>query len=119
MARTMLLVAAALAACPAAAQEIGGYYSVTGTNFDGSTYSGQAQIRSLSETTCSIAWRTGEETSEGICMRYGDAFAASYRLGESIGLVIYQVRPDGSMHGIWTLAGQEGNGTEVLMPEGS
>jgi hypothetical protein len=30
--------------------------------------------------------------------------------------VIYQVRPDGSMTGLWTIADQPGVGQEVLIP---
>lgn len=116
MKRQILFLATVLAAAPAAAQDIGGFYEVSGTNFDGSRYSGEAQIRALSDTTCSIAWKTGGQTSEGICMRDGNAFAASYQLGSAIGLVIYRVLPDGSLGGTWTIAGQEGSGTEVLTP---
>jgi hypothetical protein len=50
-------------------------------------------------------------------MRDGNAFAASYQLGSAIGLVIYRVLPDGSLGGTWTIAGQEGSGTEVLTPK--
>lgn len=109
-----VLVAAAM---PAQAQSIGGSYSVSGTNFNGSPYSGTAEITATSETTCSIVWTTGSTTSEGFCSRNGDAFAAAYRLGETIGLVIYNVRPDGSLDGVWTAAGRDGSGTEVLTPK--
>lgn len=101
---------------PAAAQSIGGTYNVEGTNFDGSPYSGTAEIVLTSETTCVIQWITGGTTSQGICMRNDDAFSAGYVLGDSIGLVVYKVAPDGSMHGLWTIAGKDGNGTEVLTP---
>lgn len=103
-------------AMPAAAQSIGGSYDVAGTNFDGSPYAGTAEITLTSETTCVIEWTTGPTTSEGICMRNGEAFAAGYVLGDEIGLVVYEVMSDGSLHGLWTLAGKEGNGTEVLTP---
>jgi hypothetical protein len=106
----------ALTAVPAAAQSIGGSYDVAGTNFDGSPYSGTAEITLTSETTCIIEWSTGSTTSEGICMRNDSAFAAGYVLGNEIGLVVYKVMPDGSLHGLWTLAGRDGNGTEVLTP---
>ena len=102
---------------PATAQSIGGSYSVAGTNFDGSPYSGTAEITLTSETTCVIEWTTGSSTSQGICMRNGDAFAAGYVLGDEIGLVVYKAMSDGSLHGLWTLAGKEGNGTEVLTPQ--
>lgn len=103
-------------AAPAAAQAIGGNYSVAGTNFDGSPYTGTAEIRLTSETTCVIHWQTGGTSSEGICMRNDDAFSAGYVMGNDIGLVVYKVMPDGSLHGLWTIAGKNGNGTEVLTP---
>jgi hypothetical protein len=115
-----LLISAGMAAFgifPAAAQSIGGNYSVEGTNFDGSGYEGAAEITLTSETTCVIKWITGDSTSQGICMRNDDAFAAAYVLGDAIGLVVYKVMEDGSLHGLWTLAGKEGNGTEVLTPD--
>ncbi|MGE0499501.1 MAG: hypothetical protein AB7I79_09605 [Rhizobiaceae bacterium] len=104
-------------AVPAAAQSIGGTYSVEGTNFNGSVYRGTAEIVLTSQTTCAIRWETGGSTSEGICMRNDDSFAAGYVLGDDIGLVVYKMQPDGSLHGLWTIAGQEGNGTEILTPE--
>jgi len=107
----------AVSVMPAAAQSIGGSYSVAGTNFDGSPYSGTAEITLTSETTCVIEWSTGSTTSQGICMRNDSAFAAGYVLGDEIGLVVYKVMPDGSLHGLWTIAGKEGNGTEVLNPQ--
>lgn len=114
------LILAALAGAafvvPAAAQSIGGSYSVEGTNHNGSRYSGDAEITLTSDTTCEIVWETGGTTSKGICSRNGDAFAAAYTLGTAIGLVIYKMQPDGSMQGLWTIAGQPGTGTEVLTP---
>jgi hypothetical protein len=112
---TLALLAAA-AALPASAQSIGGVYRVEGTNPNGSRYGGQAQIRLTSDTTCEIAWTTGSTTSRGICMRNGDSFAAGYVLGNSTGLVIYRILPDGVLDGLWTIAGQNGNGTERLIP---
>jgi hypothetical protein len=101
---------------PAAAQSIGGTYQVEGTNFDGSPYSGTAEITLTSETTCVIEWQTGGSSSQGICMRNNDAFSAGYVMGDAIGLVVYKVAPDGSMQGLWTIAGKDGNGTENLIP---
>jgi hypothetical protein len=112
-----LVLAAALfgaASFGVAAQEIGGTYTVEGTNLDGRPYGGTAEIQLLSETTCQIRWTTGSTESIGICMRYGPAFAASYVSGEFVGLVIYQVMDDGTLDGIWTITGQNGSGTEVL-----
>ena len=65
---------------------VGGRYQVQGKNFNGSTYSGTAEITVTSNNTCRIVWVTGSTTSRGICMRNGNSFAASYVLGSKIGL---------------------------------
>jgi hypothetical protein len=100
----------------AAAQDIGGLYNVNGTNFDGSPYKGQAMIKITSSTTCEIAWKTGSTTSNGFCMRNDDAFAAGYVMGKDIGLIIYKATSDGTLRGVWTIAGKNGAGTEILTP---
>ena len=83
----------------AAAQgaNVGGRYQVQGKNFNGSTYSGTAEITVTSNNTCRIVWVTGGTTSRGICMRNETSFVAGYQLGNSIGLVIYDIKPDGSL----------------------
>jgi len=100
----------------ASAQDLGGNYRVEGTNFDGSRYGGTAVIRLTSKSTCTIAWDTGS-TAKGICMRNGTSFAASYVMGKAIGLVIYRINADGSLEGLWTVAGEDGVGTETLIPQ--
>lgn len=108
---------AVLLAWSASAQEsVGGRYTVSGTNMNGSQYSGTAEITITSRNTCRISWETGGSTSSGICMRNGTAFAAAYELGGKIGLVIYEINRDGSLDGLWTIADQEGVGTERLVP---
>jgi hypothetical protein len=108
---------AAFAVFPAAAQSIGGSYSVAGTNLDGSNYTGTVEITLTSDTTCEIVWETNGAGSNGICSRNDDSFAAAYVMGEAVGLVIYKVQDDGILDGLWTIAGKEGTGTEVLTPE--
>ena len=103
-------------ALPASAQSIGGQYTTQGTNLDGSAYSGTADITLTSETTCEITWATGSTKASGICMRNDNSFAAGYELNGEIGLIIYKVAADGTLNGLWTVAGKEGNGTEVLTP---
>ncbi len=114
------IIALALLACataaPLQAQEIGGHYKVEGTNINGTTYDGDATITLTSETTCEIEWVTGPTTSKGICMRNDDSFAAGYEIGNEVGLIIYKVAADGVMNGLWTIAGNGGNGTETLTP---
>jgi hypothetical protein len=112
------VVAACLIAVPvaASAQDVGGRYRVSGTNFDGSPYSGTAEIIVTSKNTCRITWDTGS-TASGICMRNDTSFSAAYVMGKAIGLVIYRINADGSLEGLWTVADQDGVGTEVLTPQ--
>jgi hypothetical protein len=115
---SIILLATACGLGTAQAQAIGGNYKVEGTNFNGSKYEGDATITLTSETTCEITWKTGSTSSAGICMRNDASFAAAYKMDDgSIGLIIYKVAKDGSMDGIWTLAGNGGAGTEKLTPE--
>jgi hypothetical protein len=109
--------ALAFAVTPVLAQQIGGRYTVEGTNLDGSSYGGEAQINLTSDTTCEIGWITGDTTSIGICMKNQNAFAAAYVLGNATGLVIYEILPNGTLEGIWTISGQNGSGTERLTPQ--
>ncbi len=98
------------------AQSIGGNYRVSGTNFNGSGYHGTATIAFSGNSNCHISWITGSTTSYGSCMRKGATFAAGYILSGAVGLVLYELRPDGSLVGTWTLAKQPGTGTETLTP---
>ncbi len=100
----------------ASAGNLAGQYQVAGKNVDGSAYTGTAEIVATSDTTCKMSWQTGGTTSQGICMRNANSFAASYALADAIGLVLYQIKPDGSLQGLWTIAGRPGVGTETLTP---
>ncbi len=116
--RTATLSAVCLAAsvATAAAQGLGGTYRASGKNFDGSSYSGTAEITITSETTCRIKWKIGKDLWRGICMRNGSVFAAGYLLGNTFGLLIYEIKPDGTLAGTWTIADKSGVGTETLTP---
>jgi hypothetical protein len=103
-------------ATTASAQSVGGSYQVSGKNFNGSSYSGTAEIAFSSNNNCRINWVTGSTTLYGSCMRKGTSFAAGYVLGGVPGLVMYELRPDGRLEGTWTLANQPGIGTETLTP---
>ncbi|BBE72022.1 hypothetical protein [Oharaeibacter diazotrophicus] len=116
--KTATMAAAMLAAVVtgAAAQDVGGSYSVYGTNFDGSHYKGTVTIKGTGGDTCRISWNTGG-TSSGLCMRSGSILAASYTTdGGAKGLVVYKIKADGSLDGTWTVADTKGVGYEVLTP---
>ena len=102
-------------ACSAAAQSVGGKYSVAGKNFDGTPYAGTVEIIP-NGSTCRIVWHTGT-VSEGMCMLSGKTLAAFYRLGANFGLVVYELRADGSLSGKWAIADKAGTGVEILIPQ--
>jgi hypothetical protein len=112
--RLGLLLVTGLAA-PASAQTVGGAYSVSGTNADGSSYTGTAEI-TLNGSACAISWQTGGSSSAGNCLLTGNAFGAAYQLGDTPGLAVYQVQPDGTLKGQWTTIGAPGVGSETLSP---
>ena len=37
--------------------------------------------------------------------------------GKAVGLVVYEVKGDGSLEGAWTISGKDGSGTETLTPQ--
>lgn len=100
----------------AVAQIPAGPYRAEGKGFDGQPYAGTAQIVATSNDTCRIVWRIAGEESRGTCMRSGNTFVAGYVLQGKLGLVIYDIRSDGSMQGRWTIADENGVGTERLTP---
>jgi len=108
------LLVLVLSGATAAAQSISGRYEVEGTNPNGSTYSGTAEITQTSASTCRIAWHVGSEW-RGICMLSGDVFAAAYHSGDTSGLLIFRRAGDGTLSGVWTVGGG-GDGTETLTP---
>ena len=61
-------------------------YDETGTNPDGSKYTGTATVEIISDTTFSIRWKIGSTVYSGFGMRRGDTLAAGRtpcRAGES------------------------------------
>lgn len=114
--RWLVMVAALCAGGAAQAEGVVGSYAVSGTGLDGSLYDGTAEIVAVSEVTCEITWITGGQTSVGICMRHDNAFAASYVIGDRVGMAIYEIMDDGTMVGTWTIQGADTVGTETLAP---
>ena len=115
-----LIFAAAFTLLAAPAMAAGfheGTYDVQGTNLDGSAYSGTAEVKLLSDTTCSITWTTGSTTSDGVCMMLDGVLGVAYSDGKSVGVTMYKINDDGSLDGAWTVAGKNGSGTERMTPQ--
>ncbi len=91
-------------------------YDVSGTNADGSKYSGTASVDVISNATFTIHWDIAGSTYTGFGMRMNDALAATYTINGKPGLVIYKVDDNGVLDGLWAIRGQSGDGTERLTP---
>ena len=118
MRRFLLAAGLVLLAAPVMAAGFNeGLYNVDGTNLDGSPYKGTAEWKLLSDTTCQITWTTGSTSSVGLCMMMDGVVSAAYRQGDNVGVTMYHINDDGSLEGAWTVAGQNGSGTEKLTPQ--
>jgi hypothetical protein len=116
LAATAAILAAGIAT--AGAQQLTGRYQVIGDNGNGTGYRGVAEISGTAGGNCAIRWAIpNTPPTQGFCMRQGNVLSAAYRLGESIGLVVYRLNDDGSLDGTWTIAGKEGVGKERLVPQ--
>jgi hypothetical protein len=101
---------------------VAGSYDVTGKYPDGSPYTGTVEIRASSNDTCTITWQLGSDFASGVCVRNGRILAASWQFHNKVGVVVFEIKDDGSMVGPWTIAddsssGTSGSGTEVLTPK--
>ena len=109
-------LAAGLAlASPAQAQR-NGLYNVAGVNPDGSAYTGQMIVQQVGLASWRVAWQVGGNRFEGYGMSAGPVFSVGFILGERPGIAIYQLGPNGTMSGQWTLVGSSAIGTENLTP---
>jgi hypothetical protein len=91
-------------------------YSVSGSNPDGSKYSGTANVKVISESTFTIKWSIAGATYEGFGMRMNDTLSATYTIDGEPGLIIYKVDGNG-LNGIWAVRGHDKVGTEQLQPQ--
>jgi|GEM_PF-575532 len=114
MRRLVLCLGFLLLAPPALAQREG-LYDVTGTNLDGSAYDGVAQIRLVGMNSFNITWRIGNQIVEGVGMASGRSIAVAYGLAQRPGIGLYQLNPDGSIEGEWTIIGAPALGRERLV----
>jgi hypothetical protein len=109
-----LLLAIGLAG-PAAAQR-SGLYDVTGTNLDGTTYSGTLQIIQIGAASFRVTWSIGGDIIEGVGMVSGLTFVTAFSVGDQTGLGIYEIGPGDVLDGKWTLVGAFNTGQETARP---
>lgn len=115
-AASLLLIVAA----PALA-DLEGRYSVEGRNPGGEgSYSGQAAVQQQG-SVYRVAWKVGRQQYVGTGIRREDTFSVVYQGagdGGRPGLVVYQIRDDGSLVGLWVPLGGDKTGLERWTPAG-
>lgn len=96
-----LLVALTVCAAPASAQDlsIAGRYALTGTNPDGSQYSGTAEIVAVGPGQVQITQVVGGQTWSGQGGWTGDDLRIVYPAYDVI--AVYGLNADGSLEGNW------------------
>jgi hypothetical protein len=106
-----------VAALPAHAEplNLAPRYEASGSNPDGSKYTGAVTVKVISDSTFNITWKIAGSTYEGFGMRLNDSLAATYMINGEPGLVIYKLDGDG-LTGAWAVRGHDGVGTEHLRP---
>lgn len=95
----------------ASAPDISGRYSVSGTNQDGTIYSGSATITHAGGNAYTINWIIGDvQNIQGTGTLNNGIFVVDD--GEFINT--YTVLSNGTLNGTWTQRGVDGTGTEIL-----
>lgn len=102
-------------ALPAAAQR-SGTYDITGTNPDGSAYTGTLLLTQVGVSTFRVVWTIGGDTIEGVAMVSGLTLATAFALGQQSGMGIYEIKPGGELDGTWTTVGAFAAGRETARP---
>ncbi|TPG51525.1 hypothetical protein EAH89_19965 [Roseomonas nepalensis] len=115
LAAPLLLLGLLLAPAPAQAQR-NGTYDVNGTNPDGTAYTGTMTIQQVGLASWRVRWQIGQAQIDGYGMSVGTVFSVGFALSERPGLSIYEIAPDGSLSGQWTLVGSSAIGSENLTP---
>jgi len=104
-----------LLALPAQAQR-SGLYDVSGTNPDGSLYTGTLTLQQVGLSSFQLSWSVGTNTIEGVGMISGLMLAVVFQLGEQTGMGMYELRSTGELSGTWTVIGSQATGTEIARP---
>jgi hypothetical protein len=93
-----------------------GQYTVSGTNPDGSTYTGRLTIQKT-DFGYQLTWSIGDLLYTGTGTVVGDLLTATWRGVDGEGQLVYTRDDQGVLSGTWTVAGQEKPGQETLTPE--
>jgi hypothetical protein len=114
----VVALAAVLAISPAALAELAGQYVIRGKNPSGQAYKGQAVVKPA-RGVYHVVWKIGNSRHVGTGILKDDLFSVVYKAAGNKarpGLVVYEVRDDGSLIGVWVGLGQREMGNERWTP---
>ncbi|SOD98795.1 hypothetical protein [Caenispirillum bisanense] len=121
----LLLLLVAVPGAKAAPDTLPGRYAVQGIGADGATtYGGEAVVEATGETY-KVTWLLpGGQVYVGTGIRQGESFAVTYlnaraEGASAPGIVLYTVRPDGSLTGIYSQLGSATISAEAWNPKGT
>jgi len=87
---------------PAATKDISGSYTITGENEGGNgDYAGDLTVTKRDEVY-QFSWKTGATTYDGVGVQSGNSVGVAFTEGSDgsgCGVVLYQIKPDGSLDG--------------------
>ncbi|HEY8579861.1 MAG TPA: hypothetical protein VIL72_08255 [Beijerinckiaceae bacterium] len=113
-----LIVGACLAAAPAPASAIEGWYTVEGRNpGQPGNYKGEAQIKQTGRTY-TVVWRIGQGQQIGTGILIDNVLSIVFTpIGPARpGIAVYNVSDDKVASGVWTSLGSETVAEEVWSP---
>ncbi|NIT37035.1 MAG: hypothetical protein GTN49_11150 [candidate division Zixibacteria bacterium] len=113
--RTVVLLVSTCALAAAAFGDVVGEYQGSGTNPGGQgSYTCDVAITKSGDVYAVQWFFDGELGYEGVGIVKDDLFCVGYTSSGSYGVVVYEVKADGSLDGTWTGAGATNVGTEKL-----
>lgn len=100
-------------------RDIEGVYRVTGANPDGAgDYQGEVAVARTGDVY-QIAWLFGGDQHVGTGVLLDNQLSVVYQPeGQTAGIAVYQIKPNGALDGVWTTLGGRALGTEEWTPQG-
>jgi hypothetical protein len=113
--RFSALVVLTCALAAAAAADVVGEYAGEGVNpGGGESYTCEVQVTQTGEVYAVKWFFNGQLGYEGVGLMKGGLFCVGYASSGGYGVVVYDVRADGALEGVWTAPGFDDVGTETL-----
>jgi hypothetical protein len=91
---------------PAPSGTLATTYALTGTNPDDAPYDGTLTLEQHG-AVYHLSWQIGDTVFSGVGLFQDDTLAVGWGQRQTCGVIAYQVRPDGSLTGLWAEYGSD------------